>query len=105
MGVIVENGTFKIEVIKEIAEDIANSLELGGQLSAKEAEELAQKAHQYFSRKWDEFHELICNIKSLDQSSYGADVGHPGMNEVFSTLLHTAISKEELLKEIQSVFK
>ena len=106
MGILInDNGEFKIEVIKEIAEDIASSLEQGSRLSQRTAEELAQKAHEHFSQKWDEFHELIGEIDSLQQGSYGAEVGHEGMNEIFSLLLCEAISREKLLEEIQVALK
>ena len=103
MGILVnDNGAFKIEVVREFADDIADSLEQGTQLSVDDVEELAQKAHEYFHQKWDEFKALISDMRSLDQSSYWASPGHRGMDEVFSELLHSAISKERLLKEIHS---
>ena len=107
MGILVNgNGTFKFEVIREFADDIAISLEQGAQLSADDVEELAQKAYEHFFRKKKEFGQLVHEFTSLDQGSwggYGMNSGHPGLNDLFFDLLDFALSKEQLLKEIHSV--
>ena len=106
MGILTkENGEFKIEVIKEFAEDIANALDEGDRLSVDDAEDLAQKAHEYFSGKRKELSDLMDQVASLEQGSwagYGLHTGHPGMNEIFFEMLDIAISKTHILQEIES---
>jgi len=106
MGILTkENGEFKIEVIKEFAEDIANALEEGDRLSADDAENLAQKAHEYFSGKREELSDLLDQVASLEQGSlagYGLNTGHPGMNDIFFEMLDIAISKSHISQEIES---
>lgn len=107
MGILVnDNGAFKIEVVREFADDIADSLEQGTQLSVDDVEVLAQKAHEHFIRKKNEFGKLVHEFTSLDQGSwggYGMNSGHPGLNDLFFDMLDFALSKEQLMKEIHSV--
>ena len=103
MGILTkENGAFKIEVIKEFAEDIAHALEEGDRLSADDAEDLAQKAHEYFSEKREQFSDLVDQVNSLDVGSWAGHQSHPGMNQIFFEMLDIAISKSRILQEIKS---
>ena len=103
--ILTTNQTINKKLIAEIDLGVFERVLIGDDFSLEDAERFTDKVIGFFEDKIKRIESLRSSLQSLDHSSWGAETGHDGLNDMLGVLMSVSLERERIKSEVLSLMK
>ena len=103
--ILTTNQTINKKLIAEIDLDLFERLVSRDDFSLEDADRFTDKVIGFFEDKIKHIESLRSSLESLDHSSYGAETGHYGLNDMLDVLMSMSLERERIKSEVLTLMK